>query len=296
MTDLALKENGLSIEAMAEALGAANNNKDRGPSIGGLKINSFGEDAKGEQIPLGAFFLNNQEPRVYAKDGVRFRAFSNHIQYQHWDDGKLLNKSLLVLNQKAQARDQLGGEMCGMPTYDQSIAMSPQEREKFIGRDRYRIVRGVVSYTGTTAKGEEVTIENEPCVLSLKRKNYGPFYHDVTNRLPSGVNLWDFESVLTADKLKTPKGASYYVMRFSPQFDNLLEMDQMTNDSLKHVFGLVASENKRIDESYRASGLLAADETYQDEMMDAVETLEADFGQDPVDTVSKAYSSWKASA
>ena len=71
MTDLALKENGLSIEEMAEALGAANKNKDRGPSIGGLKINSFGEDAKGEQIPLGAFFLNNQEPRVYAKDGVR---------------------------------------------------------------------------------------------------------------------------------------------------------------------------------------------------------------------------------
>ena len=126
MTDLALKENGLSIEAMAEALGAANTNKDRGPSIGGLKINSFGEDANGD-----------------------------HIQYQHWDDGKLLNKSLLVLNQKAQARDQLGGEMCGMPTYDQSIAMSPQEREKFIGRDRYRIVRGVVSYTGTTAKGDD---------------------------------------------------------------------------------------------------------------------------------------------
>tara|TARA_R100000951_G_scaffold36334_3_gene31118 strand:+ start:11473 stop:12312 length:840 start_codon:yes stop_codon:yes gene_type:complete len=278
MSDLALKEDGLTIEEMAAALGAANNNKDRAPSVGALKINSFGEDANGDQIPLGSFFLNNQNPRVYAKEGVRFRAFTNHIQYQHWDDGKLLNKSLLVLNQKAQARDQLGGEMCGMPTYEQSISMSPKEREEYLGRDRYRIIRGVVSYTGTTATGEEVTIENEPCVLSLKRKNYGPFYHDVTNRMPKGIsNLWDFESILKADKCKTDKGAVYYVMRFTPQFDNLLEVDQMVSDTIKHTFGLVASENKRIDEAYKNASMQAQDEAYQDEIMDQVNTLEHDF-------------------
>jgi len=278
MSDLALKEDGLTIEEMAAALGAANTNKERSPSIGALKINSFGEDANGDQIPLGAFFLNNQNPRVYAKEGVRFRAFTNHIQYQHWDDGKLLNKSLLVINQKAQARDQLGGEMCGMPTYEQSMALSPKEREEYIGRDRYRIIRGVVSYTGTTAKGEEVTIENEPCVLSLKRKNYGPFYHDVTNRMPKDVsNLWDFESILKADKIKNDKGAVYYVMRFTPQFGNLLEVDQMVSDTIKHTFGLVANENKRIDEAYKSASMQAADEAYQDEIMDQVNTLEHDF-------------------
>lgn len=277
MSDLVVKENGLSLDAISEALGAASSAESRGPSIGSLKINSSGEDAKGVQIPLGAFFLNNQEPRVYGKDGITFRAFSNHIQYQHWGENKLINKSLLVLNQKAQARDQLGGEMCGMPTYEDSIAMSPEEREKFNGRDRYRIVRGVVSYTGKTAEGEEVTITNEPCVLSLKRKNYGPFYHDVTNKMPKGVNLWDFASNLKADKMKTSKGASYYVMRFEPQFNSPLVMDQVTYDSLAHVTGLITSENKRIDEAYKSASLHSADEAYQDEIMDQVTALEADF-------------------
>ena len=272
MIDLVVKENGLSLNEISEALGAASSNTNKGPSIGALKINSFGEDTQGNQIPLGTFFLNNQEPRVYAKDGVRFRAFSNHIQYQHWDDGKLLNKSLLVLNKKAQARDQLGGEMCGMPTYEDSIAMSPKEREAFEGRDVYRIVRGVVSYTGKTAAGEEITIENEPCVLSLKRKNYGPFYHDVTNKMPKGINLWDFESILSAEKMKTPKGAAYYVMHFSPQFDSPLAMDQITYDSLAHVTGMITAENKRIDESYKGSRVAAAD----DELMDQIGSLEAD--------------------
>ena len=150
--------------------------------------------------------------------------------------------------------------------------MSPKEREAFEGRDVYRIVRGVVSYTGKTAAGEEITIENEPCVLSLKRKNYGPFYHDVTNKMPKGINLWDFESILSAEKMKTPKGAAYYVMHFSPQFDSPLAMDQITYDSLAHVTGMITAENKRIDESYRGSMILAAD----DELMDQIGSLEAD--------------------
>lgn len=277
MTDLIIKEDGLTLDDISAALGAASSNTEKSPTIPTLKINSFGEDANGDQIPLGAFFLNTQEDRVYAKEGVKLRAFSNHIQYQHWADGKLINKSLLVKNNREEARDQLGGLMCGMPTYEQSVQMSEQERKEYEGRDRYRIIRGLVSYTGKTAQGKEVTIENQPCILSLKRKNYGPFYHDVLNRMPSAMNLWDFDSILKADKMKSPKGATYYVMHFSPQFGSPLQMDQMTYDSLAHVTGLITGENRRIEESYKKSSMQAADEAMQDEIMDAVDTLEADF-------------------
>lgn len=275
MTELVIQENGLTIEEISAQLGASSTSK--GPSIPTLKINRDGEDATGNQIPLGAFFLNTAEDRVYAKEGVKLRAFSNHIQYQHWGDGQLINKSLLVKNQREEARDQLGGFMCGMPTYEQSVAMTPEERKEYEGRDRYRIIRGLVSYVGKTAQGTEVTVENEPVVLSLKRKNYGPFWHDVLKRMPKGSNLWDFESILNAEKMKTDKGASYYVMHFSPQFGNPIPMDQLTYDSLAHVTNLVSSENKRIDEAFKEASMQAEDKEYADRVVEAVETLEQDY-------------------
>ena len=251
MTELTTNT-GSTIEEMAAALGAANT-KSTSTKIPSLKINSKGEDDNGNQIPLGAFFLNTPSGRVYAKDGVRLRAFSNHIQYQHWGtEGNLINKSILMRNNAEEAIDQLGGIMCGMPTYEQSRQMSEEERKQFNGRDRFRIIRAVVSYTGKTAEGEEVTITNQPCKLELKRKNYGPFFHDVTSKM-GDRNLWDFECILRGEKLKNPAGMPYYKIRFDPQLHKPLEMDQETSDSIKAVAEMVSGENARITEMYRTA-------------------------------------------
>ena len=275
MSDIIPVEGGLSLQEMAAELGASSAPK--GPKIPALKINSQGEDRDGNQIPLGAFFLNVDGVRAYAKEGVKIRPLSNHIQYMHWGDGVLINKSRLIKNAREEARDQLGGLQCSMPSYETSISMTPQQREEYIGRDRYRIVRALCSYEGTTASGEAVTVENQPCILSLKRKNYGPFYHDVLNRLPADTNMFDFESVLTAEKHKTDKGAVYYVMRFAPQFTNKLPLDQMTYDSLSAVVAMVKSENQKIDDKQFEALDRKNDEVEQDRIMDEVNTLEGDF-------------------
>ena len=244
MSELAVQENHYTMEEIAAQLGAASKS---GPTIPTLKMNYEPDDA-----PMGAFFLKTGQDHVYATENVRIRAFSNHIQYQHWDDvDGLVNKSLLIKNQREEARDMLGGFMCGMPTYEQSIQMSPEEKEKYKGMDRYRVIRGLITYTGTTSQGQEVSIENQPFKLETKRKNYGPFYHDVMKRLPNGMNLWDFESILSTDKQKNSYGKTFYVMRFNPQFANPLPMDQMTYDSLAYVTKLVTDENARINQAYK---------------------------------------------
>ena len=56
MNELIIKENGLSIEELSAQLGASSTSK--GPSIPTLKINSFGEDAAGNQIPLGCWYVS----------------------------------------------------------------------------------------------------------------------------------------------------------------------------------------------------------------------------------------------
>tara|TARA_A200000159_G_scaffold163136_1_gene188590 strand:+ start:543 stop:1385 length:843 start_codon:yes stop_codon:yes gene_type:complete len=270
MTELVLQENGLSIEEMSEALGGTS--QSTGPKIPDLGMNYEPEDG-----PMGAFYLKTDEDRVYATEGVMFRAFSNHIQYQHWDDKELVNKSILVRNTREEARDQRGGLMCGMPSYEQSIQMSPEEKEKYKGIDRYRIVRGLVSYTGKTSQGKEVTIENAPCKLSLKRKNYGPFWHDVQKKIPSGVNRWDFNCLLSTSKEKNSYGKTYYVMHFTPQFADLIPMDKITYDSLAHVTSLVKAENARIEEAYKNAQMDALDAEEAERIMDAVDTLQADY-------------------
>lgn len=272
MTELVVQENGLSLAEISAQLGAASTSS--GPSIPDLKMNYDGENG-----PMGSVFLKTGQDQVYATEGVRFRAFSNHIQFQHWaEDNSLTNKSLLIKNERhEEARDQLGGLRCSVPTYDESISMSVEEKKKFEGRDKYRVVRGLINYTGKTSDGREVTIENQPCILKVKRKNYGPFYHDVLNKLPQGMNLWDFDSILSKDTLTNSYGKKFYVMRFAPQFGSPITMDQLTYDSLAHVTNLITSENKKINEMYRDARSEKDDQEEAVRIMDAVDTLSEDY-------------------
>lgn len=271
MSELILQENGLSIEEISAQLGAASTQT--GPSIPSLAMNYDGENG-----PMGAFYLKTGQDQAYATEGVKFRAFSNHIQYQHWgDDNSLINKSLMIKNAREEARDQLGGVNCGMPSYDDLMQLDIEQRKKYQGIDRYRVVRGLVSYVGKTSDGREVTIENQPCILSVKRKNYGPFWHDVIKKLPQGMNLWDFESILSKETQTNSHGKKYYVMHFAPQFGSPIPMDQLTYDSLAHVTNLITAENKRIDEMYKAVSMDIADASASERIADKVQaSLDAD--------------------
>jgi len=274
MSELAVQENNYTMEEIAAQLGAASKS---GPTIPTLKMNYEPDDA-----PLGSFYLKSGanspvSSHVYATENVRIRAFSNHIQYQHWDEKDLVNKSILLKSQREEARDMLGGFACGMPQFETLMAMSPEERKKYEGMDRYRVIRGLITYTGKTIDGDEVAIENQPFKLETKRKNYGPFWHDVIKRLPNGMNLWDFESILSIDKRKNSYGKTYYVMRFNPQFANPLPMDQMTYDSLAYVTKLVTDENARINQAYKEALNMEREDRKASTIVDKVEqALDAD--------------------
>jgi hypothetical protein len=278
MTELMIQENGFNIEEISAELGAASVSNGLGPSMPDLKMNYDGENG-----PMGALFLKmgkngNCQDNVYAKGDVRFRAFSSHIQFQHWgEDRELINKSLLVNNKNDEARDQLGGVSCSLPEYEDFWALTEEGRKAHTGKDKYRVVRGLVSYTGNKPDGTEVTIENHPCVFQGKRKNYGRFYEDVTSKMAQGVNLWDFESILSKDTKTNAYKKKFYVLRFNPQFGEPIEMDQITYDSLTHVRNLITSENARINEAYKETHMQKEDEEEAARIMEAVDTFDADF-------------------
>ena len=162
--------------------------------------------------------------------------------------------------------------------YDMAFNIRERIEQGLVDKFRfYLITNGVNTGTKKTIANLEVTIENQPVVLSLKRKNYGPFYHDVIKKMPTDSNLWDFECILDTEKFKTDKGAVYYVMRFKPQLDNMLMMDQVIYDSLLAVKELVNSENSRIEDSYKQAHMGKAEDALMDNAAEVLGELETDF-------------------
>jgi hypothetical protein len=88
--------------------------------------------------------------------------------------------------------------------------------------------------------------------------------------------IWDFESVLKAEKQKSVKGATYYVMHFEPQFGEPFEMSQDIYDSIQAVGGLVSGENKRVEEAWKKANMDMAEAQADEALMDHLDALEAD--------------------
>ena len=283
MTDLIIKEDQMSVADLAASLGASGSSKEEFTVDPLLKHNYTGENG-----PMGSFFLKmpKEQDQVYAVDGVKFRAFSSHVQWMHWGDSELVNISTLVLKKNTpsgkltEARDILGGSNCSLPDYDEFWALNEEERLKLKGRDYYRVLRGLVSYTGKTPSGEEKTIKNQPCIFKGKRDNYGKFWSDFVSKMPAGSNIWDFESKLIKETLTNKLKKNYYITRFEPDFSSPLAMDQMTYDSLSYVSKAIKDENKRIEDQYKSATFAKIDGKLQDEAIAQIEAADAALEKD----------------
>lgn len=279
MTDqIALQETNLSNNEIADVLGASSSGG-TATKIPTLAIN-YDPDFK-----MGGIYLkyaSGSPDNIHATSDVRFRAFSSHVQWQHWGESGLINKSTLVKyknnrGKQTEARDQLGGVCCGLPDYDTFWSLTQPERDALSGRDCYRIVRGLVSFTGKSADGTEHVVENQPVIFKGKGRNYGAFTPEVSNKVPDGKNLWDFESILSIEQKVNVHKKKYWIMHFDYQLNNQLVMDQLIEETRDHILELVVGENRRVEEMYKAATMQAIDEAEQDRIMDEVNTLEADY-------------------
>ena len=230
-------------------------------AVAELKINSVADKGVYGAFCINHDFTNDKGDeiigeRVYATGPVKLRCLSSHIQFFHWGEaGTLISKSMLATTSefsrmKEKLRDSAGGFNCGTPSYEESVKMTSSEREVHQNKNKYRIAYGLVSFSGRTNAGEELTLENVPCVLRHKRKSYGKMWHQFIKELPQGTDVWDYECSMVAEKQTTPKGASYFVMGFNPDFKNRLIPDGAVENSILHVHSLIGSENARIDKSW----------------------------------------------
>lgn len=242
-----------------------------------LRINakSVNKDTK-KPIPQGSFYLKGSDKIAYA-ESVTFRPLASHVQYFNWDDidGKrtLVNKSIAVLNPyKDEARDMLGSIACGMPSWDDRQHMDKEVQKKWRAM-QHRLVRGVVSFTGTTEEGEEVVYENEPCMMFHKNSTYSGFYNGFVKKIPKGHHLYNYEAKITSEYNENGS-VVWYTFQYEPDLSNVLTFTKDVRDTSIVFAESIRAENKYIDSQYMKS---ITEGSIDGAAMTAIDSLDADF-------------------
>jgi len=130
-----------------------------------LKINRDTEDNQGNEIPVGTYFVSQDEKAVYSKT-AKFRAFINSYRYMIFDsEAKKYIKSLIIKNFNEEALDELGGLRCGKVFKRDLEFLTETERKKQENIKCYRLMFGTVTFPDSD-------IENLPCVWQSSGDNF----------------------------------------------------------------------------------------------------------------------------
>lgn len=273
MTQLATIESH-DLAALAADLGAVADTGGDGNSImPSLRVNTEAVDDNGKALPYGQFYVKGSGEPVYAET-VTFRPLSHHYQWLHYDpeQEKLVNKTRIVKNFREEARDIKGGLKCGKPKYQEMLEMSEDRQQYFKQIKCVRQVRGLVSYTGKTAAGEEKTVENLPVIISMKGSNYSQFEDEFVKKI-KGRNIFDYEAKLTTKRHKNGS-VIWFTMHFEPNLTEPLPLTQDIVDTMIFISEMINDENAKVDAEYdKAVRNLALDE-------DALDALEGDLADD----------------
>jgi hypothetical protein len=236
--------------ALAAALGLSNEQETTNLPL--LKINLDDEDDQGTPLPKGKFMVTGQEDTVYA-DKVRIRPLSQMFQWVHYDpeQNRAVNRTIIVPRLNFEARDEKGGIKCGKPA-SKVLKENPELAKQFKNITCFRLVHCLVSYSGLTASGEKVTLENVPALLRLKGANFSSFEEEVMDKLPKGKKTYDYWVDMSATKKKNGS-VTYFVFNYAIDLGNPAPLDQVTYDTMLHIVDLVKAENEKINAKYEAA-------------------------------------------
>ena len=253
---------------------------DRAPSnrLPELKINYQRKDKEGRSIKdkIGMFYVKGLEKEVYAEE-VKIRVLSQVFQWIDFDEEEMKprNRTIMIPRFSMEPIDELGTIRCGKPTSKQMADWGKEEKAKFSTINLFRQLRGLVSYKGVTAEGEEVVIENQPMILMNKRGNYMTFEDQVIKKI-SGRDFKDFW--VTVKSIEQEMGSVvYYTFDYEPDLLNPVPLDDNTYQTMLRFAEMISSDNDRIKQKYNASlgGIDSID-------LEAMNALDADLEDDHV--------------
>ena len=246
--------NKMSDEQIMQAIGQDDGSKS-GINIPRLGINRSPEDDDGNQLPVGHLFAYDSSvgQNVFGKP-VTFRPFISAMQYMHYDPEKseYVNRSIIFKNWKEEAIDILGGIKCGKIPFKERSSLTPELLAEQRTIRCYRLLYGLLSFSGKKANGEDHTIANLPVLWRVTGTAFAPV-GSALDQVNKRKKLM-FTTTFSIDSKRQKKGGNvYYTPEISVNADANLKMSKEDVDTLSVFQDVINTENTEVVDLYKAA-------------------------------------------
>ena len=246
--------NKMSDEQIMQAIGQDDGSKS-GINIPRLGINRSPEDDDGNQLPVGHLFAYDSSvgQNVFGKP-VTFRPFISAMQYMHYDPEKseYVNRSIIFKNWKEEAIDILGGTKCGKIPFKERSSLTPELLAEQRTIRCYRLLYGLLSFSGKKANGEDHTIANLPVLWRVTGTAFAPV-GSALDQVNKRKKLM-FTTTFSIDSKRQKKGGNvYYTPEISVNADANLKMSKEDVDTLSVFQDAINTENAEVVDLYKAA-------------------------------------------
>ena len=274
--------NKMSDEQIMQAIGQ-DDGSSNGVNIPRLGINRSPEDDDGNQLPVGHLFTYDSSvgQNVYGKP-VSFRPFISTMQYMHYDPEKseYVNRSIIFKNWKEEAIDILGGIKCGKIPFKERSTLTPDQLAEQRTIRCYRLLYGLLSFTGKKANGEDHTVSNLPVLWRVTGTAFAPVGAAI-DQVNKRKKLM-FTTTFSIDSKRQKKGGNvFYTPEIAVNADANLQMSKEDMETLSVFQDVINKENTEVVELYKAAKKgtpIASDEKTEEvvaEVNDPIKTLSA---------------------
>lgn len=131
-----------------------------------LKTNKHAEDANEKPLPVGTFYIDGLEKKVYSKN-ITMRVLFRGFQYTRYDEAqkKTIDSTVILNTYYGEFVSTSGKQACGRLTKKQieDLGTAVTAEQAIIQKQTKmkNLVFALVSYTGKTQDGEEVEVKDE---------------------------------------------------------------------------------------------------------------------------------------
>jgi len=251
----------LSDEELNRQLGISQEKS--GPSVPRLKINSLAEDENEKPLPMGTFFIDEKDqPRAYSKE-VKIRIVTRVYQYQNYsqDDKKMLDESMMLPSLFSEFPSMSGKLKCGKLSKKkvEGVTLSPTQAKIQKDVKCRMFVFCLVSFTGTTVDGKEVTYADKP-VLWVPSQSAFVIVGDVMESFDKQKRA----AIKYPVSLKLKKEKNGNVVYYNPVptiLNEAVALTQVDVDAINSARDFISGVNKRVKEAYDRSLNKAANDS-----------------------------------
>ena len=244
--------------------------------IPGLRVNKNPEDDDGNEVPTGVLsFRSKKYGDVYGKrkQPVVMRPYAHRMRYEAYDSvaKKAVGRSVLFSTFKEEAISDNGYMKAGKDSNTFNDTTKSKCKHMFYG---------TVSGDFTTAKGETVTLENEPVFMKVGGMKFIEISDYIKDFTKKGKILPNYTIAVSAVHL----GEGIYNIEFVwSDLTKKLELDEAAFDTLQKFSDYINAENAVITKKYNylLSKRLNAGDTVGDDIVDDGGTLNDDLVDAP---------------